>query len=352
VTPFSSCCYSSCPSPALRSPPSQYYEHLYPEQVIINEADIIDELPPGMRVDLVKQIYGSVIASVPLFFGLNSTILTEICMALVPLPALKGEVLMHEGATGNEMYCVADGSCRVTQHMRGGDDEERVRIWIEEVFAAHYSIIKLYEPNQKVLLEKLMKRMAILVRGSADGDTITYRDLVNDEKIHVMLESPRALMESTATLNTLLALAKQHGRVQYRGLLRLSSTNPAQAATAGSAGASSGPVIKLLPKTEVRGEVKWETPLELMCAALKDGVVLCRMLNFFLDARKVDIWYEEGVMSTAAGLASDTVDIAGGLVSGTATAAVAVADKTASMVPNAMGGKQMQKGTHHTVQYR
>ena len=59
-----------------------------------------------------------------------------------------------------------------------------------------------------------------------------------------------------------------------------------------------------------------------------------------------------GSKAFRAGLASDTVDIAGGLVSGTATAAVAVADKTASMVPNAMGGKQMQKGAHHTVQYR
>jgi hypothetical protein len=115
-----------------------YYEHLYPEGVIINETEIIDELPPAMRVDLVKQIYGSVIASVPLFFGLNTAILTELCMALVPLPALKGEVLLHEAAIGSEMYCVADGSCRVTQRMRGGEDEERVRIWIEEVFAGKY----------------------------------------------------------------------------------------------------------------------------------------------------------------------------------------------------------------------
>ena len=114
---------------------------------------------------------------------------------------------MREGVTSHEMYCISEGSCRVTQHMRGGEDEERVRIWIEvclhqtifpllslyveesthvalsalqlcatavmiplcigfeqEVFAANYSITKLYEPNQRVLLQKLMKRMAVLVR--------------------------------------------------------------------------------------------------------------------------------------------------------------------------------------------
>ena len=50
----------------------------------------MEELPPGMRVDLVKQIYGPVIASVPLFFGLGSDILTEICLSLGTLPTLKG----------------------------------------------------------------------------------------------------------------------------------------------------------------------------------------------------------------------------------------------------------------------
>ena len=34
----------------------------------------------------------------------------------------------------------------------------------QEVFAANYSITKLYEPNQKILLEKFMKRMKVLVR--------------------------------------------------------------------------------------------------------------------------------------------------------------------------------------------
>ena len=87
----------------------------------MNEQEIIDELPPAMRMDLVRRIYGPVVASVPLFFGLPRAVLTEICMALVPLPALKGEILLSEGGTGTEMYCISTGSFRVTQHMRGGE---------------------------------------------------------------------------------------------------------------------------------------------------------------------------------------------------------------------------------------
>ena len=180
-------------------------------------------------------------------------------------------------------------------------------------------------------------------RDSPNGDTVTYRKLVNDEKISVMLETPRALIEATATLNTLLALAKKQGRVQYRGALRLESAVPAVGLVPGKS-QRNGPTIQLLPKPDLLG-LKWETSLELMCGALKDGVLLCRLLNYFLDARKIDIWTGEGLVSAMAGIATDAVDIAGGLVSGSSTTAIAIADKTAAYMPDLVGGKVIQKGT-------
>ena len=179
-------------------------------------------------------------------------------------------------------------------------------------------------------MEKLMKRLRIMAKSSENRDTVTYRELVNDEKILIMLETPRALMEATVTLNNLLALAKEQNRVSYRGLLRLpeSTLNP----LTGRPNTGVGPIIKLLPKEDI-GEVKWESALEQMCGALKDGVILCRLLNFFLDSRKIDVWTEGGIVQMATSLATDAVDIAGGVVSGTASTMVTVADKTASEWP-------------------
>jgi hypothetical protein len=60
-----------------------------------------------------------------------------------------------------------------------------------------------------------------------------------------------------------------------------------------------------------------ESSLELMCGTLQDGVILCRLLNYFLDGRKIDVWTEggggliSGSLQMATGLATDAVDIAG-----------------------------------------
>ena len=78
-----------------------HYEHLYPEQVIINERAIIDELPPTMRNDLIREMYGQVVGSVPLFFGLDSLVQIELCLGLVALPALKGNTIARQGTFGD-----------------------------------------------------------------------------------------------------------------------------------------------------------------------------------------------------------------------------------------------------------
>ena len=158
-----------------------------------------------------------------------------------------------------------------------------------------------------------------------------------------MLETPRALIEATATLNTLLALAKKQRRVEYKGALRLESAVPAVGLVPGKS-QRNGPKIRIMPKVDLSG-LKWETPLELMCRSLKDGVLLCRLLNYFLDARKIDVWTGEGLVSAVAGLAMDTVDIAGGLVAGSTATAIAMADKTAAIMPDLVGGKVVQRGT-------
>ena len=84
----------------VRAKLTAHYEHLYPEKIIVDEQAIVDELPPKIREELVRQMYGNVVLAIPLFFGLDSAVLTEICMALTPVPALKGEAIVMEGDLG------------------------------------------------------------------------------------------------------------------------------------------------------------------------------------------------------------------------------------------------------------
>ena len=48
-----------------------HYEHLYPDEVIVDELEIVNDLPAVMRDELVRDMYGAIISAVPLFFGLG-----------------------------------------------------------------------------------------------------------------------------------------------------------------------------------------------------------------------------------------------------------------------------------------
>ena len=112
----------------------------------------------------MKILYGPIITSVPIFYGQDTMVLTELCMALEPLPALKGDLIAREGQKGYEMYCIDKGVVRVTVHKRVNDDVTRVKTWIEETLQAKGSSTTLFDSNLRVHLEQLVSRMRLLAK--------------------------------------------------------------------------------------------------------------------------------------------------------------------------------------------
>ena len=133
-----------------------HYTHLYPDKIIIDETEILQELPPQMREELVAQLYGQQLCSVPLFLNIESNVLTELCLALVPLPALRGSIMVKEGAKATHMFCIATGTVKVTERTTGGDDVNRVRAWVEEVFQSAGREVILIEPDRRQQIEALI----------------------------------------------------------------------------------------------------------------------------------------------------------------------------------------------------
>jgi hypothetical protein len=366
---------------------------------------------------LVREIYGQIISSVPLFFGLQMAVLTELCLQLKATPALKGQTITREGSTGYDMYVVESGICRVTQHLHIGDDTERARGWITEVFASHLQKLNLYSPNEKQILEQLLKAIKKLTRrkkragdiaekkhisrmasrdamqsstdstydqedtldtlfGIIDHDrpnrkldaskirwlleqlselkgmdigsvlpddkdglmdteefskwwtrrqttakdinntasalrriragSVYYRDLEDDQEIDRLME------DTDSSLRTMLQKAARQGLIEFTGPLPLQKDR-----VRGSAGfdklgglgkqlgsASVGKMKQLRGNREVRSskgpriivsrrshEVTGETTTQLLCDSLRDGVVLCQLLNFFLPPKeRVPVW--------------------------------------------------------------
>ena len=115
-----------------------HYTHLYPDRLIIDDNEIIQDLPLYLRHEVVKQIHGEQVSSVPLFWGLEMEVMTEICLALNPIPFLHGDTVAREGQDGNEMYILATGLCRVTERVKtAAPDAERVLKWLEALMSTH-----------------------------------------------------------------------------------------------------------------------------------------------------------------------------------------------------------------------
>jgi hypothetical protein len=136
-----------------------HYTHLYPDKLIVDESDVINDLPPQMREELVSQLYGRQLFQVPLFLNLELPIMTELCVALRPLPALRGATIVREGTKATHMFCISAGNVRVTEKASDGDDVQRIGKWIEELFAHAGRHVVLFEPNRRQQIDMLVKRI-------------------------------------------------------------------------------------------------------------------------------------------------------------------------------------------------
>ena len=348
---------------SVRSKLYAHYEHLYPEQVIVDEGEIISDLPPRLRDDLVRQLYGKVIGSVPLFFGLGTPILTELCLALLPFPALKGQVVVREGMSGNDIYIVSNGRCRVTQHMHMSDDVERARQWISEVFDSFGKVVKLYEPNQRTLLNRLTKEIRIISRRNADKLKLltdqleqlgNFHDASDDDRerideLQFQIEQTTVggcTFDELATADALEPLLRGHNLAKLLGTAK--KQRVVSFAFDGLIHEGSATVISTESK---RQNIAGDTPLEMFCEAIRSGVVLIELLNLFLPSRRrLPIW-KPSLLDAAVG---NTVALADELVSGTVgavnevtqtslAATGAVTGAATAVVPNKLGGAQLQR---------
>lgn len=286
-----------------------HYVHLYPEKLIIDEQKVIDDLPPQLREELVATLYGRQLYSVPLFLNLESQILTELCLALVPLPALKGVVIAREGHAGTHMFCISAGQIKVTEKMKDGDDVRRVRVWLEDVFShANREVEGLATIARSQLIDKLMatikriskttekaavvspKQKAVsrdvqnllsthtntnyYFSDSSDDDedslqaqqlngqesetiSVTFRDILQDDEVMDLMR------EQGLKVQSLLKDAKKQSRLSWKGELFVTKANP------------EGPTVFLSAQTAIR-QVR---PSEELCEVLRSGEILLDLVK-------------------------------------------------------------------------
>jgi CRP-like cAMP-binding protein len=79
----------------------------------IDQQTLMNEMPPTMRATVCEFLYKRFLSSIPLFRGLSAEVIAGLSFHMRPLTALKNQIIMEEGQSGEEMYLVISGEVEV-----------------------------------------------------------------------------------------------------------------------------------------------------------------------------------------------------------------------------------------------
>ena len=80
----------------------------------VDETSILKHFQPSPLADeLIALLYAKTIKSVPMFATLPEEVVSKLCLALQPLPAMKGSPVTVQGRVAECMYLVNNGRCQV-----------------------------------------------------------------------------------------------------------------------------------------------------------------------------------------------------------------------------------------------
>lgn len=91
-----------------------YFRMVYHRTSMYEESDILNTMPPDMRLDFSTQLYEKFLREVPLFRGLSVALIHSVCGIASPMLAVRQQVIYSEGSTGKEMYVLISGELEIT----------------------------------------------------------------------------------------------------------------------------------------------------------------------------------------------------------------------------------------------
>ncbi len=121
---------------------NDYYFYLWDTRYGYDESETVAELPRSIRLELLQAIHQEVIRAVPLFRDANPSLLRDVMLNLESVAYVPGDIVIHRGDTGSEMYFISRGSVDVL-----ASDEETVVATLTE--GAFFGEIALLEETKR-----------------------------------------------------------------------------------------------------------------------------------------------------------------------------------------------------------
>jgi hypothetical protein len=105
-----------------------YYGYLWESRLGWGDAELLDDLPSGLRVEVSLHLHRPILEKVPFLRGASDELMRDLAVALRPTVCAPGEFLFRRGQVGKTMYFVSHGDIdilgadgQVLKRMGAGD---------------------------------------------------------------------------------------------------------------------------------------------------------------------------------------------------------------------------------------
>jgi CRP-like cAMP-binding protein len=99
--------------PELRARIADYYRYLWRNRLDQDESEVLDRLPPSLRMEVSLHMKRDLLQAVPLLAGASEDFLRDVALDLEPVSFLPGDQVIRAGSPGRDMYFVSRGSVEV-----------------------------------------------------------------------------------------------------------------------------------------------------------------------------------------------------------------------------------------------
>ncbi|XP_055964519.1 cyclic nucleotide-gated cation channel beta-3 [Sorex fumeus] len=104
-----------------------WYEYTWASQRMLDESDLLDNLPTTMQLSLAIDMNFNIISKVDLFKGCDTQMIHDMLLRLKPTLYLPGDFVCKKGEIGKEMYIIKQGEVQVL----GGSDGTQVLVTLK-----------------------------------------------------------------------------------------------------------------------------------------------------------------------------------------------------------------------------
>ena len=91
---------------------NRFYEFRFANKIMFSEDDIIKDLPPKLKAEIVLHRFQPTVDRIPFFRGLSEDVITSICVQFREYAVLPGDFVVCRGDPYRELLVLTKGKCR------------------------------------------------------------------------------------------------------------------------------------------------------------------------------------------------------------------------------------------------